>query len=206
MLYIDIHIFLRVGVRVHSLSVLLKLRVRAILTEIWIRLHIWDCWKTTYLFILFYFGRQCTLIFIYPVSCCLNLEWFDWLIVWLGWFISVHLFSLVFFNFISRFILAMNLRGCCLSVNALWCFCHNSFSHILRLTGCCILLPTYSLLPLPHWYFLCLFSPIFSSPQHASIHLQNIILPSASMVSLLLSVCYWNVTRIEESMLQNVIR
>lgn len=44
---------------------------------------------------LFYFIRQCTLIlfFFYPVSRCLNLEWFDWLIDWLGWFIWVHFFG-----------------------------------------------------------------------------------------------------------------
>lgn len=53
MLYIDIHIFLRVGVQAHSLSVLLKLRVRAILTEIWLCSHIYLRLLETHLFIYF---------------------------------------------------------------------------------------------------------------------------------------------------------
>ncbi len=43
----------------------------------------------------FYFVRQCTLILIYPVSCCLNLEWFYWLIDWLGWFEHFFVFFLI---------------------------------------------------------------------------------------------------------------
>lgn len=55
----------------------------------------------THWFVFFLFRGQCTLIIIFlisPVIRCLNLEWFDWLIDWLGWFIWVHLCSFVFFN------------------------------------------------------------------------------------------------------------
>lgn len=51
----------------------------------------------------------------------------------------------------------MNLRGCCLSVNALCCFSHNSSSHILKLTWCCIMLPTYSLRLFPQQQFVCFY-------------------------------------------------
>lgn len=51
----------------------------------------------------------------------------------------------------------MNLRGCCLSVNALCCFSHNSSSHVLKLTWCCIMLPTYSLRLFPQQQFLCFY-------------------------------------------------
>ncbi len=47
------HTFLRVGVRVHSLNVFLKLRVRAVLTEIWIRLHIYLKLLETHLLLYF---------------------------------------------------------------------------------------------------------------------------------------------------------
>lgn len=88
-------------------------------------------------------------------------------------------------------------------MNALCCFSHNSSSHVLKLTWCCIMLPTYSLRLFPQQQFLCFFcSSPSSSPPHASVHLQNIILPSASVVLFLLSVCYWNVTIIGESMLE----
>lgn len=229
--------FLRVGVRVHSLSVLLKLRVRAKLTEIWIRLHIYLRLLETHLF---YFMRQCTLILIFffykffvpppptshpptalprpppPVSCRIEFGMI-WLVDWLIWLVCLStsvflLVCLVFFFPILIFILAMNRRGCCLSVNALCCFRHNSSSHVFFRVDLMLHNPPniFSLPLITQWHFLCLLLPLL--PPTACIctltihNLAKCICVPFFFFFLLSSVCYWNVTMIGERMPENVIR
>lgn len=134
-----------------------------------------------------------------------------WLVDWLvGLFkyicfpLVVFLLFVFFFSRILIFILAMNRRGCCLSVNALCCFRHNSSSHVFEeLTWCCIILPTYS--PshlLPNDIFFVSFSHS-SLPPHASVHWQYIILLSASVFLFSVSFflfCYFRLYVIEMSL------
>lgn len=172
MLYIDIHIFLRVGVRVHSLSVLLKLRVRAILTEIWIRLHIYLRLLETHLLIYFILSNNAPFFYFIPLA-----------VVWIwndliGWLIDlVGLFEYICFLWLF---FDFNNYSC------------NEFERLLSECECFVLLssqqffsrfkvdlmlhnaPNIFFSPFPPMTFsLFFFSP--SSPPHASIHLQNTI-------------------------------
>lgn len=240
MLYMDIHIFLacRRACPFTKCSSW-KLRVRAKLTEIWIRLHIYLRLLETHFFLLWdnaplfefclvFFGS----VFLFlptpthhpPPSVSCRIEFgMIWLVDWLVGLFKYICFPLVvfplfvfFFPRVLIFILAMNRRGCCLSVNALCCFRHNSSSHVFWRVDLMLHNPPniFSLPLITQWHFLCLLLPLL--PPTAcictlTIHnlAKCICVPFFRFFLpflLLSSVCYWNVTMIGERMPENVIR
>lgn len=127
-----------------------------------------------------------------------------WLVVWLIWLVySINplFFFSCFWILIST--TAMNSRGCGLSVNALCCFRHISSSHGSELTWCCIMLPFPLFFP-PNDIFSLVLIPLLPAACTYCIHWPNIFYIYTHIFFLF--VCYWNVTTVGESMLENVIR
>lgn len=127
-----------------------------------------------------------------------------------GWFGN---FVPSFFVFLFRWFwfptssTAMNSRGCGLSVYALCCFCHISSSHSSELTWCCTMPPTTLFFP-PNDIF-----SHFNSTSPCRMHLLYTLTKHifsecicCFLFTFVAFVCYWNVTTVGESMLENVIR
>ena len=101
MLYIDIHIFLRVSVCPFT-KCSPKLRVRATLTETWIRLHITDCWKPIYLFC--FILEDNAPLFFSSLSFEFGMIWLvDWS-MWSVYFCSICFLRLNFWTLLDLFL------------------------------------------------------------------------------------------------------
>lgn len=181
MLYMDIHIFLRVGVRVHSLSVLLKLRVRDTDYDMNSFAHLSKIVGIPFINLFYlWFEDNAPLFWFIPIA--IFWIWNDMI----GWLTDlVGLFEYICFIWLVFDLLN---HSC------------NELERLLSECECLVLLLSQQFFsrfkvdlmlhnapnifsPSPMTFSLSFIFSFFSSPPHASTHLQNITLPSASVVS-----------------------